>query len=97
LTTINPAHMQVSRKTGSIVLEQHPDIEVDVHHPQVTVYVEIRAKDCYVYAEVLACGGGAPGRYQWACYAAPFWRYGQPGSWMDGDETGHQTLISSFL
>ena len=70
MTTINPARMQVSREIGGIVLEQHLDIEVDVHHPEVSVHVEIRAKDCYVYTEVL--WREAPGRYQWAGYAAQY-------------------------
>lgn len=52
--------MQVSREVGSIILEQHPEIMVDVHHPEITVHVEIRAEESYVYDKVLPCGGGLP-------------------------------------
>ena len=33
---------------------------MDVHNPELTVRIEIRAEDCYVYDEVLPCGGGLP-------------------------------------
>ena len=53
--------MQVSREIGGRVLEQYPEIRVDVHNPELTVRIEIRAEDCYVYDE-LALRRRTPGR-----------------------------------
>lgn len=52
--------MQVSREIGGRILEHSPEIRVDVHNPELTVYIEIRADNSYIYDEILPCGGGLP-------------------------------------
>lgn len=44
----------IARAVGSAILDAHPDLVVDVHNPDTTIYVEIREK-AYVYTD------GSPG------------------------------------
>jgi thiamine biosynthesis protein ThiI len=44
----------IARTIGSSIIDTHADIGVDVHHPDITIFVEIREK-AYVY------GDGSPG------------------------------------
>lgn len=44
---------------GGVVLENYPDISVDVHNPEVYVYVDIK-DECYLYSERLKTVGGMP-------------------------------------
>lgn len=46
-------------EAGSYILEQMPNAAVDVHHPQVKVYVEIRQR-AYVYVTSIKGPGGMP-------------------------------------
>lgn len=50
--------MGISREVGGYLFE-HTGVEVDVHHPDVTVYVEIREK-AYVYSRIIPGAGGLP-------------------------------------
>ena len=50
---------EVSSKLGGVILEACPNMKVDVHHPQVTVNVEIRNK-IYLYSENIPGPGGMP-------------------------------------
>ncbi len=51
--------MEVSSELGGVILETCPNMKVDVHHPQVTVNVEIRNK-IYLYSENIPGPGGMP-------------------------------------
>jgi tRNA uracil 4-sulfurtransferase len=53
--------MEISRKVGGIILKDIPDIKVDVHNPEVTVYVEVR-NEVYVYSKEYKGVSGMPYR-----------------------------------
>lgn len=50
---------EVSRKVGGIILNNIPDIRVDVHNPEIVVNVEIR-EDTYVFSKEDKGQGGMP-------------------------------------
>jgi thiamine biosynthesis protein ThiI len=52
--------MEVSRMVGTHILRNVPEIKVDVHNPEVTVNVEIRAEGTYISCETIAGPGGLP-------------------------------------
>ncbi len=52
--------LEISRHLGGIILKNKEHIRVDVHHPEVTFYVEIRQKFAYLYQEVYQGVGGYP-------------------------------------
>jgi thiamine biosynthesis protein ThiI len=49
----------VSRKVGGIILSNIPDINVDVHNPEIVVHVEIR-EETYVFSKEEKGQGGMP-------------------------------------
>lgn len=49
--------MEISRDLGEAILEAFPEIRVDVHHPDVTVNIEVR-DEVYVYSQNLVAGYG---------------------------------------
>lgn len=51
---------QVSRMAGAYVLDHIPGLAVDVHNPQVTVNIEIREQEAYVYSTSIHGPGGLP-------------------------------------
>ncbi len=51
--------MKFSALAGEQILNEIPDIKVDVHKPEFTVHVEIR-KSAYIYYESIKAGGGIP-------------------------------------
>jgi thiamine biosynthesis protein ThiI len=56
--------IELSQYVGGELAEAFPDITVDVHNPELTVKVEIRAENAYLYAEMqgqgIKAGGGLP-------------------------------------
>ncbi len=52
--------IQISQEVGGELAEAFPDVTVDVHHPDLTVYVEIREKYAYVHAPAVPGAGGLP-------------------------------------
>lgn len=50
---------EINRELGHILLETYPQLNVDVHHPQIHVGVEIR-EQAYVYTSDIKCQGGMP-------------------------------------
>ncbi|MGI6153283.1 MAG: tRNA uracil 4-sulfurtransferase ThiI [Christensenellaceae bacterium] len=50
---------QLAAELGGYILENTPGLSVDVHHPDFTVYVEVREK-CYAYIEKIPGAGGMP-------------------------------------
>lgn len=51
---------ELSREVGGAVLSACPHLRVDVHHPDVTVRVEVRDRAAYVHAGQLPGAGGLP-------------------------------------
>ena len=51
--------MEVSAGIGEKILDAFPEASVDVHHPEMTLSVEIRDK-IYVYSETIPGPGGMP-------------------------------------
>lgn len=49
----------VSREVGWYLLQHMPNLSVDVHNPQVTLWVELR-NDGYVYSKIVPGFGGLP-------------------------------------
>lgn len=52
--------IQISQAVGGELAELFPDVAVDVHDPDLTVYVEIREKHAYVHAPSVPGAGGLP-------------------------------------
>ena len=52
--------IQISQAVGGELAEAFPHVAVDVHKPDLTVYVEIREKAAYVHAPSVAGAGGLP-------------------------------------
>lgn len=52
--------MQISREVGGALLRANPHLSVDVHHPELTVRVEIREKGAYIHGETKPGAGGIP-------------------------------------
>lgn len=52
--------IQVSQSVGGLLAEAFPDVRADMHHPDLTVYVEIREKAAYVHTPAAAGAGGLP-------------------------------------
>ncbi len=51
---------EICREIGGKILEAYPHLTVDVHTPDITVYVEIRDFGAYVHAPQLPGAGGMP-------------------------------------
>ena len=51
---------EICRETGGVILSKFPHLRVDVHNPDVTVYVEIRDFGAYIHADPLRGAGGIP-------------------------------------
>ena len=52
--------IQLSQAIGGRLAEAHPHVEVDVHHPDYTVYVEVRDLAAYVHGPAEPGAGGLP-------------------------------------
>ncbi len=52
--------IQISQEIGGRLAETFPEVEVDVHHPEYTVYVEIRDRSGYVHGPAEKGAGGLP-------------------------------------
>ena len=52
--------IQISQEIGGRLAEAHRNVEVDVHHPDYTVYVEVRDLAAYVHGPAEAGAGGLP-------------------------------------
>ena len=50
----------LSQEIGGRLAEAHPAVEVDVHHPEYTVYVEVRDLAAYVHGPAVPGAGGLP-------------------------------------
>ena len=52
--------IQISQEIGGRLAEAHPGTQVDVHHPDYTVYVEVRDFAAYVHGPAEPGAGGLP-------------------------------------
>ena len=52
--------MEISRKVGGTILKNIPNIEVDVHNPNLEINIEIRKNEAYIYFEKIKGIGGYP-------------------------------------
>ncbi len=52
--------IEISRQVGGALHDAYPHLTVDVHHPEVTVMVEIREKAAYVHGPAVPGAGGLP-------------------------------------
>ena len=52
--------IQLSQYVDGELQEAYPDIAVDVHNPELTVYVEVRDLAAYVHADPIPGAGGMP-------------------------------------
>ena len=52
--------IQISQEIGGRLAEAHPETLVDVHHPDYTVYVEVRDLAAYVHGPAEPGAGGLP-------------------------------------
>lgn len=50
---------EVSAAVGEHILEKFPNLTVDVHNPELTVYIELR-NDAYIYSKQIKGFGGLP-------------------------------------
>ena len=50
----------IAQEIGGRLAEAHPGVAVDVHHPEYTVYVEVRDHAAYVHGPALPGAGGLP-------------------------------------
>ena len=52
--------IQLSQEIGGRLAERYPALKVDVHHPEYTVYIEIRDHAAYVHGPAEQGAGGLP-------------------------------------
>ena len=52
--------IQLSQEIGGRLAEAHPTVDVDVHKPEYTVYVEVRDLAAYVHGPAVPGAGGLP-------------------------------------
>lgn len=52
--------IQLSQEIGGRIAEAFPELTVDVHHPEYTVYVEVRDHAAYIHGPADAGAGGLP-------------------------------------
>lgn len=50
----------VSRNIGGIILKEFGDLKVDVHNPDVYLYIDIKQENAYIYTERIKAYGGLP-------------------------------------
>lgn len=51
--------MEINREMGGIILDNYPEMRVDVHNPDIMLHIEIREK-IYIYSEIIPGPGGMP-------------------------------------
>ena len=52
--------IQLSQYVGGLLAEKYPHLKVDVHHPELTVYLEVRDFSGYVHGNPAPGAGGLP-------------------------------------
>ena len=67
--------IQLSQWVGGALHDAFPHLTVDVHHPELTVYIEVREDAAYVHGPAESAAGGLPlGMGPWcpAVWTAPW-------------------------
>jgi len=52
--------MELNQLVSGYVLSHTPDLKVDVHHPEIELWVEVRQEGVYVFSEIVYGLGGFP-------------------------------------
>lgn len=52
--------LQLSAKMGEYVLNAYPHLRVDLHQPDLVIWVEVREKGAYIHAKAEKAAGGMP-------------------------------------
>ncbi len=52
--------LEISKYLGGVVLKNKENVRVDVHHPELTIFVEVRQTHAYIIFETLKGIGGYP-------------------------------------
>ena len=52
--------MEISRKVGGAILKNYSNSKVDVHNPELEIYIEVRINAVYIYFERIKGIGGYP-------------------------------------
>ena len=52
--------IQLSQYVGGELHDRYPHLEADMHHPELTVHVEVRDFDAYIHADPEPGAGGLP-------------------------------------
>ncbi len=56
-----PLHsMEITKQVAGYVLANHSLLHVDVHHPEVTLHLEVKGDSCYLYNTEIKAMGGYP-------------------------------------
>ena len=59
--TLPYTSVQLATEIGGRMLELHPDLTVDLHTPDFTIFIDVRDHaTAYVYGESVLCAGGMP-------------------------------------
>lgn len=59
--TLPYTSVTLASEIGARLLDAYPELEVDLHEPDFTVYVDVRNKQtAYVYGSSIPCAGGMP-------------------------------------
>lgn len=59
--TLPYTSVELAKKTGGAILNEYPDLTVDLHDPDFTVYIDVREKNTsFVYSQSIPCAGGMP-------------------------------------
>ncbi len=51
--------LDFNRRIGGLILKNFNDLHVDVHNPDIYIYIDIKT-DCYIYSEKIKTVGGLP-------------------------------------
>lgn len=51
--------MEINADLGEVILDTFPELKVDVHNPDIVLYVEVREK-IYIYSQIIPGPGGMP-------------------------------------
>ncbi|QSX06895.1 tRNA 4-thiouridine(8) synthase ThiI [Sedimentibacter sp. zth1] len=51
--------LEINRRLGGVILDNFSQVTVDVHNPDIFVYVDIKT-ECYIYSERIKTAGGLP-------------------------------------
>lgn len=57
---IDKTSIEISSEVGGFLLKNKKEIRVDVHHPELTIYLELRNNESYLYFETIKGLGGYP-------------------------------------